>query len=315
MRIVLSNISYSRHTTNEGNELQLGLEHAGYRLVGKGYGDDLRNVPEILKRYSPKVIVVSDVRDWHRDSPGNFGDLSLHFDNYECLKERNDILKIVVAKDAGTAVDFQSRFAKSIGAQAAICYYHDNAVLPLSPWLSDMKRIRTYHSVDGDLASSIPIVGGRSRAIVTGAVGVVYPLRKMIFSESHQIGVETLRHPGYKATKCFTPEYLRKLASFKVHVATCSSYNFALRKIIESVAMGCTPVTNLPEWDRLPEIDEYLYRIPSNLSMNQVRQAIDKAESSWNIERASEGAKKAVTYYNWKSSGRRLVDDIESLVK
>jgi hypothetical protein len=58
------------------------------------------------------------------------------------------------------------------------------------------------------------------------------------------------------------------------HVATASSYHFALRKIIESVACGCTPVTNLPAYDVLPEIDPVLVRIDDDATEAQIGEAI-----------------------------------------
>ena len=313
MNIVLSNISYAGHTTSEGNELQLGLEYSGaFILTGRGYGDECRDVPTLIERYSPKAIVISDPRDWYRGSGGSFGRRDLHFERHECLRDHPEIFKCVVMKDAGTAVDFQSSFAQTITADALITYYHDKAVLPLSPWADAYKRIRIRHSIDADLVRRIDMSKPRRRSVVTGAVSNTYPLRKLVFANAPLIGVVSRRHPGYGASKCHTPDYLQMLAGFKTHVATCSSYNFALRKIIESVVVGCTPITNLPSWDVLPEIDDALVRIPTNSSVAEVRAAVDKAESQWNLEERMKWAKLAVDYYGYRSCGMRLAKDISN---
>ena len=73
---------------------------------------------------------------------------------------------------------------------------------------------------------------------------------------------DLLEHPGYGNPGSQVETYVKALREYRVHLATASKYGFALRKIIESVAIGCTPVTNLPTYDVLPEIDGALKRIP-----------------------------------------------------
>ena len=56
-----------------------------------------------------------------------------------------------MVKDAGSVVEYQQQFAQRVGASMAVTYYHDRSVLPLSPWLEPLTRIRTYHSIDAAL--------------------------------------------------------------------------------------------------------------------------------------------------------------------
>jgi hypothetical protein len=100
--------------------------------------------------------------------------------------------------------------------------------------------------------------------MVSGAASNAYPLRQRVIRDALDLGVDVLRHPGYGNQGPRTPEYMRHLAGYKVHVATASMYGFALRKIIESVAMGCTVVTDLPAYDVLPEIDGALVQGPAD---------------------------------------------------
>jgi len=306
MNLILGNASYVSHSTNEGNELQMGLVAQGWHICGPGFPDKENNVRAILNRHRPDAVFVQDARDWHASSDGSFGNRHLHFDHYDALAG-DPCKKIIVVKDAGTAVEFQRKFAQDVKADTALVYYHDDAILKLSPWLADYKRVRIYHTVDAKLINGIDLSKKRKRAIVSGAVSrSVYPLRSMVFENAKGMGVDTLKHPGYSDKKTFTPEYLETLSNYKVHVATCSSYNFALRKIIESVACGCTPVTNLPAWDVLPEIDGALARINSDATAKDVRSAIDDAANQWRMDERMEWSRKAKAYYDWRESGIRM---------
>jgi hypothetical protein len=89
-------------------------------------------------------------------------------------------------------------------------------------------------------------------------------------------------------------------------VATASRYGFALRKIVESVAMGATPITDLPAYDVLPEIDQALVRISPVATLAELKEAIDTAERAWNLDRALYFAESARHFYDYRKIGKRL---------
>ena len=312
MNLVLANIDYSGgvtgsagHMTNEGHELQEGLRHAGWMLAGHGYGDGCVHVPTLIRRHNPRMVFVQDVRDWDDRSPGCYlKDVAFH--NIECLADRSDIFKVCVCKDAGSLVDYQREFVATVRAHAVVTYYHDESTLPLSPWLSNYPRVRTLHSIDNDFSRTIPMNLPRYRGLVSGAIGPLYPLRQLAFVNAAMLGIARLDHPGYGNKGTATRDYLKLLARYKVHVATASAFGFSLRKIIESVAMGCTPVTDLPEYDRLPHIDDALVRVKPGSDQYMLKEAIDRAESEWNEERAMYFAKKAQSFYDYRAAGNRL---------
>jgi hypothetical protein len=307
VKLVLANRGYAQHTTDEGLQLEDGLHAAGWCLAGYGVGDSCVDVPTLLARYTPRVVMVQDVRDWHRDNRWGCFDPRYHFARWERLRDCGAFVATPF-KDAGSMPKVQAEFFQRVRPGALVTYYHPDAVREASKGaVSDYAQVRTYHTVDADLVRSIPLDGERRRGIVTGATGVgVYPLRQRVFEGAAALGIDGQGHPGYGNKGCDTARYLRQLAGYKVHVATASRFGFALRKIIESVALGCTPVTDLPAFDVLPEIDEVLVRVPSRISIDDLRGVIDEAERSWDLERALALSAKACAYYDYRVMGARL---------
>lgn len=304
-RIVLANVDYQRHMTDEGDQFQEGLRAAGWHLCGVGYCGR-RDARDILRDHAPEMVVIHDRRDWDPLSPICFRK-DIGFSHLWHLAD-DGVPVACVVKDAGSSIDYHRQFCEEAGAFAAITYYHDASVLPLSPWLTGYTRVRTYHTIDAKLALSVPMGGQRKRAVVTGARSNVYPLRKRVFQHGRAHGIDVVPHPGYGNAGASTPAYLRLLAGYKVHVATASRYGFALRKIIESVAMGCTPVTDLPEHDVLPEIDGALVRVRASDGLQGVLDAVEMADSAWNPSDAAEWARKASHRYDYRVQGCALSD-------
>lgn len=306
-RLVLAMRGYEQHTSSEGLHLEDGLHAAGWCLAGFGVGDNCTDVPTLLARYTPRAVMVQDVRDWHRGNRWGCFDPRYHFARWEALR-RCGAFVVTPFKDAGSAPKIQRAFLDTVRPGALITYYHERAVNAASGgYAATWRQIRTYHSIDADMVRALPLDGERRRGIVTGATGVgVYPLRQRVFEGASALGIDGQGHPGYGNKGCDTPRYLRQLAGYKVHVATASRFHFALRKIIESVAVGCVPITNLPAWDALPEIDEALVRVPDSISMDDLRGVIDEAERGWDLDRARHFAERALAFYDYRAAGLRL---------
>lgn len=312
MKLVFGNIDYLMHTSDEGNQFQIGLKHAGWTIVGKGYEDNCADVNLLLSRYKPEAVVVHDKRDWSPESKGSFRK-DVGFTNLAAIRtpQYANMFRACVVKDAGSVKDYHRQFFEEIHANAVVVYYHEQCVRALNPWLRNVPLIRTYHSLDRETCETISMQPSRMRAVVTGATSPVYPLRDMLMrfllspaGARHDIKI--FGHPGYHNRGTHTPTYLRELAKYRVHFASASRYGFALRKIIESVAMGCTPVTDLPAFDALPEIDGALLRISPRSSINQILAAIDQADKAWNFDERMSWAEKARHWYDWREIGVRL---------
>jgi hypothetical protein len=302
MNVVLANRDYETHMSTEGNELQLSLEYAGWWLSGRGY-DGVQDCREIIERYQPQMIFVQDCRDWLPTSEICYRKDGA-FTNLAAIGE-SGIPAFTVLKDAAGWHETQFWCASMIHATALALYYHPAVVDNVAPWSRHYPKIRMHHTID---ISVLPpaLDRPRRRGLVSGARASCYPVREMAFDQAGYLSIDVLPHPGYGNYRSFTPGYLETLVNYKVHVATASDYGFALRKIIESVACGCTPITNLPEIDILPAIDDALIRIPSTISKSRLRQIIDEAEYQWNVEERLEYARRARHYYDWRVMGQRL---------
>jgi hypothetical protein len=312
VNLVLGNIDYRLHTTDEGDQLQRGLEHAGWTLAGAGYGDGCRDVPTLLERFRPAIVFCSDPRDWDPQHDGSFRK-DIGFERIEVLRDHPEIFRVTVVKDAGSVKRYQERKFREMGADAAVVYYDPGIVRRLNPWLADVPLIRTHHSIDAELCARLDLRAPRERAVATGATSTAYPLRTLIMQASKRrkdLGV-FVGHPGYHNRGAHTPEYLRLLAGYRVHVATASRYGFALRKIIESVAVCATPVTNLPAFDVLPEIDGALVRVSDDASLDDVAAVIAAADGAWDLEERLAWAEKAWRFYDWRGAGLRLAAALE----
>lgn len=312
MKIVLGNVDYRMHMTNEGDQFQRGLESAGWTLVGPGFAEDCRgcrNVPAILARFRPTHVVVHDKRDWDPASPISFRK-DVGYENIAALAGYDGGRKYAVVKDAATFDDYQERFCGEVGADAVVTYYHADCVDEHSPWLARYRKVRTYHSVDPDEVRSVDVRGPRRRCIVTGAVSGSYPLRALVVKNRTLLEVDRMKHPGYGNRGSKTQEYLRVLSRYKVHIATASRFGFALRKIVESVAVGCTVVTDLPARDVLPEIDGALVRVDPGISVTRLRSVVDAAEAEWNLDERLAWAAQAVERYDYRAIGARLSVDL-----
>jgi len=315
MNLVLGNIDYEMHMTDEGAQLQDGLVLAGWDIAGYGYGPSETDIPTILQhRPETRRVFVQDRRDWDALASTGCFNPKVHFTGLEVLGTRPDLTVFTVVKDAGTVVEFQRQTCELICPAAVVVYYHPDSVYRVSPWLRTYRLVRTYHSVDRAACPPLDAHGMfRRRGVVSGAISSVYPVRTRAAENARRLRIDYAPHPGYGNSGCATPAYLSLLANYRVSVATASAYGFALRKIIESVAVGCTPVTNLPEYDVLPYIDGALVRISANAPLAELADAIHRADVGWDLARVNHYAALARTHYDWMVVGQRLSTALQEI--
>ena len=305
--LVLANIDYEAHTTDEGLQLQRGLEAAGWTLAGKGYGDGCRHVPDLLARYKPDRVFVQDVRDWYSRSNISFRK-DLDFTGLEALR---DVPTFTVLKDAWGWHAEQAWLAETCGVRGIANYYAADVVRREAPWCNRYPLHRIYHTIDSEWCDSLWHTH-RQRACVTGARSPVYPMRMLAIRHAAELGLATRPHPGYGNHGADTPAYLAYLANYRVHVACGSKWRVAFRKIVESVAMGCTPITTLDPADVLPEIDGALVRVAPDATVADLRNAITAAAEAWDADERRHWAERAWAYYDWQTAGLRLANTLEA---
>jgi len=308
-KIMLASETFARHMTNEGWQLQSGLEQAGYHLWGRYYPNDEVDVKTILDRTSPHTVIVQDKREWDPGRSGCF-DKTVGFTHTSVLADRPDIFKVTICKDAHADPLYHEQAHDEIGCHASIIYYHPDIVLHLAPWLRKEVLIRTYHSLDVDeLPHTFPGKSSKD-AVLSGALdpawtrpdfnGGVYQLRNRLARDvvkGHCPHIDMLPHPGYHAKGSATPSFLETLSQYKVSICTASIFGYALRKIIESTACGNVVITDLPRKDVLPAIDGNLHRIPSGSTAREVADLARALASDYDSDKQREWAMAARAFY------------------
>ncbi len=303
--------SMQHHTSDEGFQIFAGLEAAGYNLRGYVYQLAGVDVPQILLDTKPGTVVLQDKREYEGRTAGPGFDRRETFTNVGALKERNDIWKVTVLKDAHQYPEYHRNSAEEIGAHAWITYYHPTLVHHLAPWTRTQHLIRTYHTVDAGLVPNYT-PDERHDVLLSGArLPKVYPLRERLWLSELNIG--RLAHPGYGRQRCFTPDYLRTLSRYRVAICTSSIYGYSIRKIIEATACGCIVVTDLPSDDILPGIDSNLVRISPDLPIPEVKVLLERLAKEYDPRRQKQFAEIAMAGYDYRVEGRRLAKAIEEL--
>lgn len=299
------------HMTDEAHQLFLGLEAAGYKLVGHQMTDQEIHVPSLLTKYRPDVVLVQDQREWDGLTAGRSPMPEMRFTGVEAIRDSGAFVGTVL-KDAQNNPDYHRSSAERMGAHFWVIYYHPRIVAHLAPYVRSEHLVRTWHSIDPAVVPEFRR-GERRSCLVSGALSRVYPLRTRLAREAARIGADVLQHPGYHRRGCETPKYIETLAGYKVAVCTSSIYGYALRKIVEATAAGCAVITDLPVDEVMPEIDGNLHRVEPDLSTGVVARIVADLDRKWDpvVQRRFSDA--ALAWYNWRSVGERLAADIESM--
>jgi hypothetical protein len=312
--------SMKRHTTNEGWELFAALEANGYQLYGHQIGSgetDLRRIldaPDAGELSTTGVVVMQDKREWdvqRRD----FRDKHARFHAVGMLKDRRDVFKLTVLKDAQQQPEYHRHSAEEIGCNAWIVYYHPLIVKHVAPYVRLEHLVRTYHTID---AAKVPEYQDRTgRCCISGAVSNAYPLRKRLVEEVRRLYfTDHLKHPGYHMRGTQTHDYLMWLSQYRVAICTSSIYGYALRKIVEATAAGCIVVTDLPTDEVLPEIDGNVRRISTQASIPEINDYLKHlCRHDYDPERQRDYAERCKRFYDYRAAGARLAADIEIMRK
>lgn len=312
-RLGLAVESMKRHMTDEGWQLFQGLEEGGYRLCGNNLPESSTDALDLVARYDPQILVLQDKREWEGGTAGAGYDPKDRFHNVSALKNRQDMFKLTVLKDAQNRPDYHRGSAEEIGCHAWIVYYHPSRVYAVAPYVRLKHLVRTYHTVDRELVPPYSPFE-RKGVLLSGAVSSAYPLRTRLYRERNQLlNLDVLPHPGYHRKGSATPDFLKTLSKYKVAICTASMYGYALRKIVEATACGCRVLTDLTSDDVLPEIDGNLTRIDPRLSTKEVAAVLQRMLISYDPSAQETYARAAIKRYDYRVEGKRLSDEIEKL--
>jgi hypothetical protein len=309
--------SMQRHMTDEGYQIALALKEGGYWLCGEGFNGGSGDVLLTTSQTVPRTVVLQDKREWIGSTAGPGFDQKERFTNVEALRERDDIFKLTVLKDAHADQVLHYNAAQEIGCHAWITYYHPDLVEAHCPAVRKQHLVRTYHSIDADIVPDM-LKNPRAAGVISGAVSMAYPLRSRLMLEAKEgrmSNVEWYRHPGYGRNHCHTGEYLNMLSGYRVAICTSSRFGYAVRKIIEATACGCIVVTDLPKDEVLPEIDGNLVRIDPDISPQRVDWIVKELALGWTLVCQDMWAERAKRFYDYRALGKKLAADIETMRK
>jgi len=305
--------SFRRHMDNGRWLFQRGLEQQGYVSAGGGLpppGIDRLDVAEIVECCHPSVVIFWPRYEWDPAEWGGSEVLPEHcFQNWECLLDMPEILRATVFHDAGSARAEQKRWHEVFRPDVYLTWYHHRSILALAPHVPSDRLLRIYHVIDADEAPAICDRDGVG--VVSGAYARgVYPLRTraVAAAKAGRLGpdVGCLDHPGYFQVGPSSTEYVKLLSQYRVALCTASSYGFALRKIIEATLAGCVVITDLPEYDRLPGIDDNLVRVRPTISIPELRELIRDQADAWDLKRQTHYATTAAGLYDWRIMAETL---------
>lgn len=312
-RLAFMVASMKDHTTDEGYQLALALRAGGYELWGHGFNKS--SDVSLGVSYNPSVVVMQDKREWMGRTAGPGFDFKEKFTYISELKGWDHIFRGTVLKDAHSDHDLHIEAANEIGCHFWIVYYHPDVVAAQAPYARKEHMVRTYHSVDRNIVPEFTTV--RSRAgVLSGALSRAYPLRTRLALEwqnGRLKNIDHVHHPNYGRNHCCTPDYLRMLSTYRVAICTSSRFGYAVRKIIEATACGCTVITDLPADEIMPEIDGNCVRIDSDMTPSRVDALVGDLATGWNPIQQEIWADRAKRYYDYRVLGKKLGEDIEAL--
>lgn len=308
-RVALAVPSMEKHTSDEGWQLALALQAAGYELHGHGLGLGT-DVREIIAKRNPSVVFVADQHNWDASMGNPLAVKEEFFYGIEALADRHDIFKLTSVQDSHRQRESSKRHAVNAGCHTIVTYYHPSIVCHNLNWIRPQHVIRTWHTLDADKVP--PFKDRQGQCLLSGSLGGAYPLRERIH-RANLPNVAWLRHPGYVNTGSSTASYLQMLSQHRVAVCTSSRFGYALRKIMEAAACGCTVVTDLPTDDVLPEMDEFIVRVDPDIHLSDLRMQLQGLCDRWNPEKQKMMAEKAKARYDYRVEGKRLANEIEQL--
>jgi len=314
-KIFLAVEPFKRHMTDEGWQLQLGMEHAGFELWGPRFpGRDKDDVRAILRETSPQVCIVQDKREWDPKCHGCF-DKSVGFQHAKVLQQTKHVFRLTVFKDAHQDPRYHCAAHTEFDVHAWLIYYHPTIVCRLAPWLRPEHLIRVYHTID---PAKIPEYFPHRPfdGILSGSCSDAYPLRQRLARAVRAGNLPCVflhPHPGYHADGSHTDSYLRMLTQYKVSICTASKYGYSLRKLIESTACGCRVITNLPVDDVMPGIDENLVRVADDATPEEIGKLVAQLAADYDPERQRHFASLARDHYDYRTrflATAQAIDDL-----
>jgi hypothetical protein len=312
-RLYFAMQDFERHVTSETAELQRGLATAGYDLCGKGYEFDWRDAGRAVDADHPYTAILTDQREWDPRWPGCF-DASYGFTGIKELGRMDTVFRGTILKDAWSCHQLRYENHRDLNPHFYIYYYDADLMLAMCPWIRREQLILTCHTVDSPNLPKLDFSNRQGRALLSGALNPeYYPLRcKLAQDATRMLLMDVRPHPGYGNRGCDTPAYLEALGRYRVAICTSSSLGLPLRKLIEATAMGCRVITDLPESEYMPYIDENFTRVSVDSSPYAIGELVAHLAATYDEEAQIALAARARHAYDYRRIAARLAERIET---
>ena len=303
---------FSRFASDTAHLLQHGLELMGFDAYGRHFPPPRNRVDvrAVCRQAQPDMVFLQGINMWNASMPQP-PSKDLTFINWQWLGEQPHIYRLTNLCDPCSHQDAHRRFHDRLRPHAVLTRYDLANVGAHNPWIPKGRLARIYHSVTREYC---PRIAWRDKpAILAGCLGsAIYPMRTRLYrairrSRLARTIVTLRRHHGYARTSGpAVPAFMQALARHKVCIVGTSRWRWALKKHFEATAAGCIVVTNLPESERLPVIDENLVRVDSDIALDDLIDLVGELGRTWALDRQRDLAARCIDRYDYRVEARRI---------
>lgn len=304
--------AFKDYASDTAYRIQAGLAAQGYTCFGKRFPgqQDCTDMRKVVEREWPDIVHVEDWNTWNPKMRQK-ASLDVEFTNWEWLGQQPDILRCTKHADPWHHAAEQKHFQQVFNPHAILVRYELDRVSRIAPYMKKDLLVRLYHTVTREFCQ--PIEERHKICLLSGALhGRVYPLRTRIWQEVKQLpGWEetfTIRphHRWLHSGGSAVPDYMKALAQYKIAFVGCSVWLAAFKKHYEATAAGCIVVTNLPETDKVPIVDENLVRVPDDITVKELVELCKDLAGGWDLEKQRDLARRVIERYDYRVEAARI---------
>ena len=305
-------LAFSGYASDTINLLQKGFESRGYELFARGASGKYNNhnVRSVCEKEKPDIVFFQAPNQWRPDLPQSINK-HVGFINYKWLAQDKNIVKITQYCDPCSHQNVHQEWQlNELVPDMVLCRYDLDNVIGFNPWINKSTLFRAYHSVTREYC--LPVVPRDKVAILAGALQrKIYPMRTRLYHEIVDRGdpwIFTIRrHHKYSRTSgSAVPGFMQALSEHRVSVVCTSDYRWALKKHFEATAAGCIVVTNLPESEKIPIIEENLVRVRSEIPVDELSYIVQSLARSWDLEKQRDLARRTIDRYDYRREAKRI---------
>jgi hypothetical protein len=294
--------------------LQHGLELEGFTPFGRRFPgeQDCTDMRAVCQRERPDVVFSEAWNTWNPEMPQP-ASKDIGFDNYDWLGSQPGIFRVTNHDDPWGHPEKHAEWHRRFRPDVILVRYEIARVLQIAPYVERSKLMRIHHSVTREYCRPVTAEGRDRVCLLSGASSErIYPMRARLWREVQQLPdwerTFTIRphHHWSRTGGSAVPDYMRALAGFRVMFVGTSVFKVAFKKLYEGTAAGCIVVTNLPETDRVPVVEENLVRVSDDIGAADLRDLCEGLAARWDLDRQRDLARRVIDRYDYQSEAARI---------